>query len=102
MESTETSTSLESSLKSCSISTATDRDLEILGQMGHVFAQLYGKNIMAFDTQVFLAKMRQYQTELSGIILCSHENWELTGAIAGLRYENVFDGAPCATELFWY
>lgn len=36
-------------------------------------------------------------------MLCLHENkWDLRGAIAGVLYENVFDGEPCATELFWY
>ncbi len=37
-----------------------------------------------------------------GIVLCAHENFELKGAIAGVTYENVFDGGICASELFWY
>jgi hypothetical protein len=37
-----------------------------------------------------------------GIVLTAKEEFELKGAIAGLVYENVFDGGLCATELFWY
>lgn len=37
-----------------------------------------------------------------GIVLTAKEDFELKGAIAGVAYENVFDGEMCATELFWY
>ena len=30
------------------------------------------------------------------------EKGNLLGALAGVIYENVFDGKPCASELFWY
>jgi GNAT superfamily N-acetyltransferase len=38
----------------------------------------------------------------TGTILCAHEDFDLKGAIAGVVYENVFDGELCASELFWY
>jgi GNAT superfamily N-acetyltransferase len=106
MESTETTTSTGSSWKSCLISTATDKAMVILGQMGHVFANLYGKSVMRFETDIFLAKMKYYQKLNMGIVLCAHEmvnqEMELKGAIAGVISESVFDGGRTASELFWY
>lgn len=101
MESTETTTSSESLPKN-SIATATPSDLELLGEMGTVFANLYGESLMKFDPTVFKMKMAEFMSKGIGIVLCSYENFELRGAIAGVIYENVFDGALCATELFWY
>lgn len=46
--------------------------------------------------------MAQFMSQRLGIVLCAHEEFELKGAIAGVMYENVFDGSPCASELFWY
>jgi len=81
---------------------ATESDLEKLGVMGHLFAELYGQNLMRFDTVIFLAKMREFLSLGSGTVLCAHLDQDLKGALAGVRYENVFDGEPCASELFWY
>jgi|SRR5215467_2210842 len=102
MESTETTTSSESLERSFSISTALPHDLEQLGEMGYRFAELYGNNVMKFRASVFTRKMKEFMQAGLGIVLCLHEKWELKGAIAGIVYENVFDGEPCATELFWY
>jgi len=93
---------MESSEKSYSIATATEHDLEILGEMGYMFADLYGAGLMNFRASVFIEKMKQFMEKGMGIVLCLHEKWDLKGAIAGVLYENVFDGEPCATELFWY
>jgi hypothetical protein len=95
-------TSSESSEKSCSISTATLNDLNRLGIMGHTFADLYGAGLMSFKTNVFLEKMQSFMRSGVGTVLCAHEGFELRGALAGVMYENVFDGERCATELFWY
>ena len=46
--------------------------------------------------------MTLFMSTGSGIVLTAKEDFELRGAIAGLAYENVFDGEMCATELFWY
>lgn len=46
--------------------------------------------------------MLEFMSKGLGIVLCAHENFELRGAIAGLLYENVFDGEWCASEMFWY
>jgi hypothetical protein len=103
MESTETTTSLESSERNFRISTATENDLEILGEMGYQFAELYGKSLMKFRASIFTKKMKDFMQAGQGTVLCLHQNkWDLKGAIAGVLYENVFDGEPCATELFWY
>jgi GNAT superfamily N-acetyltransferase len=103
MESIETTTSLEPSDKSYRISTATEHDLELLAEMGYLFADLYGKSLMKFRASVFVRKMREFMQAGQGTVLCLHENkWDLRGAIAGVLYENVFDGELCATELFWY
>jgi GNAT superfamily N-acetyltransferase len=102
MESIETTTSSESSEKSYSISTATEHDLDQLAEMGYLFADLYGKNLMKFRASVFVRKMQEFMKAGQGTVLCLHQKWDLKGAIAGVLYENVFDGAPCATELFWY
>jgi GNAT superfamily N-acetyltransferase len=102
MESTETITSLDS-LPKISVATATEQDLQQLGVMGHLFAQEYGAGLMNFDTKIFLQTMKEYMAKRLGIVLCSHnEDFELTGAIAAALYPNVFDGALCASELFWY
>jgi GNAT superfamily N-acetyltransferase len=106
MESIETTTSTGNSWKSCLISTATEAAMETLGQMGHVFANLYGKSVMKFETDIFLAKMKYYRKLNLGIILCANEmtdqGMELRGAIAGIINESVFDGGKTASELFWY
>lgn len=102
MESTETTTSLESLEKSFLISTATEHDLDQLAEMGYLFADLYGKNLMKFRASIFVKKMKEFMQGGQGIVLCLHQKWDLKGAIAGVIYENVFDGEPCATELFWY
>lgn len=102
MESTETTTSSESSVRSYSIATAMDSDLEQLGVMGHQFAEMYGAGLMNFTSQVFIKKMKEFMGNQVGIVLCLHEDYELKGAIAGVLYENVFDGELCASELFWY
>ena|SRR5215471_5588791 len=102
MESTETTTSSESLRKSCTIATATERDLKQLGEMGQIFAEAYGQGMMFFKSHIFIAKMRFFMENRMGIVLCALEDFELRGAIAGVIYENVFDGEPCATELFWY
>jgi GNAT superfamily N-acetyltransferase len=102
MESTETTTSSESSEKNFSISTATEHDLDILAEMGYLFADLYGKDLMKFRASVFVEKMKTFMKGGLGTVLCLHQKWDLKGAIAGVLYENVFDGAPCASELFWY
>jgi GNAT superfamily N-acetyltransferase len=70
--------------------------------MGTIFADLYGKNLMKFDPVVFRKKMTLFMSQGVGTVLTAKENFELKGAIAGLVYENVFDGGRCATELFWY
>jgi len=70
--------------------------------MGTVFANLYGAGLMKFDPMVFKRKMLEFMSKGLGIVLCAHENFELRGAIAGLLYENVFDGEWCASEMFWY
>ena len=70
--------------------------------MGTVFANLSGESLMRFDPTVFKMKMAEFMGKGMGIVLCAHEEFELRGAIAGVIYENVFDGALCATELFWY
>jgi GNAT superfamily N-acetyltransferase len=101
MESTETAGSLGYSPRSY-IATATVDDIHLLSQMGSVFADLYGANLMKFDPTVFRLKMTTFMSQGVGTILCAHEDFELKGAIAGVIYENVFDGAPCASELFWY
>jgi len=94
---------LGSSERNFRISTATEHDLEQLGEMGYVFANMYGKSLMKFRASVFTRKMREFMQAGQGIVLCLYENrWDLRGAIAGVLYENVFDGEPCATELFWY
>jgi GNAT superfamily N-acetyltransferase len=99
----ETITSSESfSKNSLTIATATVDDLHLLGQMGTVFAEMYGAGLMNFDPKVFRIKMMQFMSQKLGTVLCAHENFELRGAIAGVIYENVFDGGPCASELFWY
>lgn len=46
--------------------------------------------------------MKQIMSNGTGILLVLHENFELKGAIAGVIYENVFDGLLCASEIFWY
>lgn len=46
--------------------------------------------------------MKRFVTEGTGIVLCAREDFELKGAVAGVVYENVFDGGLCASELFWY
>jgi hypothetical protein len=102
MESTEITTSSESSVKSYTIATALPSDLEKLGIMGHLFAESYGANLMNFKTHIFKEKMAGFMTNKTGIVLCLHEEFELKGAIAGVLYENVFDGELCASELFWY
>jgi|SRR5215472_13755768 len=103
MESTETSSSSESLEKSCSISTATPGALKQLGEMGAIFAEMYGQGIMSFKSHIFIAKMKFFMENRMGTVLCAHtHDFELRGAIAGVIYENVFDGEPCATELFWY
>lgn len=95
--------SLESSLKNClTISTATTDDLHLLGQMGSIFADQYGAGLMKFNPEVFKRKMREFMSLGLGTVLCAHEGFELRGALAGITYENVFDGEPCASELFWY
>jgi len=101
MESTETATSL-GSLPRSYIATATVDDLHLLGEMGTIFANLYGASLMKFDPTVFKTKMAGFMSQGQGIVLCAHEGFELKGAIAGVVYENVFDGALCASELFWY
>jgi len=101
MESTETTTSLESSQRNY-IATATVNDMRLLSQMGEVFANLYGAGLMKFDPVVFYQKMTLFMDTGVGIVLTAKEDFELKGAIAGLAYENVFDGEKCATELFWY
>jgi Acetyltransferase (GNAT) family len=99
----ETTTSSESfSKNSLTIATATVDDLHLLGQMGTVFAEMYGAGLMKFDPKVFRIKMMQFMSQKLGTVLCAHEDFELRGAIAGIIYENVFDGALCASELFWY
>jgi GNAT superfamily N-acetyltransferase len=102
MEFTETTTSSESSERSFSISTATEHDLDILAEMGYLFADLYGKNVMKFRASVFVEKMKTFMKAGQGIVLCLHQNWDLKGAIAGVLHDSVFDGTPCASELFWY
>lgn len=102
MENIATITSSESSSKNCLVSTATETDLSVLGEMGHHFAGLYGEGLMNFKTEVFLEKMRQFVRTQTGIVLCAHQGWDLRGALAGVTYENVFDGELCASELFWY
>jgi GNAT superfamily N-acetyltransferase len=79
--------------------------MNTLGQMGHQFASLYGKSVMRFETEIFLAKMKYYQKLNLGIVLCAHdpqEQMELRGAIAGIINESCFDGGKTASELFWY
>jgi GNAT superfamily N-acetyltransferase len=97
---------MDNSSKSCLISTATDKAMETLGQMGHVFANLYGQSLMRFKTDIFLAKMTYYRKVNLGIVLCAHEltagGPELRGAIAGIINESPFDGERIASELFWY
>jgi hypothetical protein len=102
MESIETTTSSEYLQKNCSIATATDKDMKKLGLMGIAFAELYGADLMKFRTDVFLRKMKEFQEAGIGTVLCATEEWELKGAVAGVVYENVFDGEKQATELFWY
>src|SRR5262245_34183724 len=102
MESTGTTTSSESSERNYSISVALPSDLEKLGVMGHLFAENYGAGLMNFKTHIFKEKMASMMVQKTGTVLCLHEEFELKGAIAGVLYENVFDGEPCATELFWY
>jgi GNAT superfamily N-acetyltransferase len=102
MESTVTTTSTESSEKSSWVSTATENDLDTLGEMGYLFADLYGKDLMKFRATVFVKKMKEFMQAGTGIVLTLHEKFDLKGAIAGLLYENVFDGGKCASELFWY
>src|SRR5262245_4390699 len=102
MESLGTTTSSGPSLKNSSIATAMPSDLEKLSVMGHLFAQNYGAGVMSFKTNVFLEKMAGFMANRQGTVLCLHEDFELKGAIAGVLYENVFDGELCATELFWY
>lgn len=46
--------------------------------------------------------MALFMKEGMGIVLTAKEDFELKGAIAGVVYENVFDGGLCASELFWY
>jgi len=101
MESTGTTTSSESSPRNY-IATATNDDLHQLQEMGIIFANLYGAGLMKFDPLVFTKKMREFMSQGIGTVLCYHENFELRGAIAGVIYENVFDGERCASELFWY
>jgi GNAT superfamily N-acetyltransferase len=79
--------------------------MQTLGQMGHVFANLYGQSVMRFETPIFLAKMAYFRKLNLGIVLCAHdpqEQMELRGAIAGVIHESVFDGTKNASELFWY
>jgi GNAT superfamily N-acetyltransferase len=103
MEFTVTIISLGSSERSSlSISTATDEDLYLLGQMGQLFAEMYGAGLMKFDPLVFRTKMRSFMSQQVGTVLCAHEDFQLRGALAAVTYENVFDGALCASELFWY
>jgi GNAT superfamily N-acetyltransferase len=102
MESTGITTSSEYLQKNCSIATATDLDLKKLGLMGHQFAKLYGAGIMNFKTDIFIKKMKEFMETGIGTVLCATEDWELKGAVAGVVYENVFDGEKQATELFWY
>jgi hypothetical protein len=82
--------------------TATPPLLKQLGEMGQVFAEQYGQDLMHFKGKIFVEKMKYFMENRVGIVLCALENFELKGAIAGVIYENVFDGEPCATELFWY
>lgn len=79
-----------------------EQDLQQLGVMGHLFAQQYGAGLMKFNSQIFIQTMKEYMAKRLGIVLCSHEDFELTGAIAAAIYPNVFDGEKCASELFWY
>ena len=102
MESTGTTSSSGSSPRSCSISTATAGNLKQLGEMGQIFAETYGQNLMFFKSHIFIAKMKYFMENRMGTVLCASKDFDLKGAIAGVIYENVFDGAPCATELFWY
>jgi GNAT superfamily N-acetyltransferase len=85
-----------------SISTATNDDLKLLSQMGQQFAEMYGAGLMKFDPTVFMTKMRSFMSQQVGTVLCAHEGFQLRGALAAVTYENVFDGALCASELFWY
>jgi GNAT superfamily N-acetyltransferase len=57
---------------------------------------------MKFDPLYWRQRMELLMSQGVGIVLCLHQGWELKGAIAGVVYENVFDGGLCATELFWY
>jgi GNAT superfamily N-acetyltransferase len=84
------------------ISVATQQDLDQLGVMGSLFAQQYGQNLMKFNPQIFIKTMKEYMAKALGTVLCSHEGFDLTGAIAGALYPNVFDGELCASEFFWY
>src|SRR5262245_34308150 len=102
MESAEITTSSESLVRNYSISTALPSDLEKLGVMGHLVAENYGAGLMNFKTHIFKEKMAALMVAGTGTVLCFHEGFELRGAIAGVLYENVFDGELCASELFWY
>ena len=102
MESTGTTSSSESLGKNLSIRVATPYDLDLLGTMGYRFAELYGNDLMDFRASIFKSKMQTFMDQGIGTVLCLHEKAALLGALAGLMYDNVFDGKPCATELFWY
>lgn len=78
--------------------------MKLLGEMGHIFAQQYGQEMMRFETNIFLAKMAYYRKINLGIVLTAHEvgTFELKGAIAAIINESPFDGTRMASELFWY
>jgi hypothetical protein len=103
MESIETTTSLESSPRSCFVATATEKDLETLGEWGYVFNELYGQELMGFDGSTFKRRLRELMALGLGIVLCAHEGLDnLRGAVAGVYYKDVFSDRPCISEIFWY
>jgi GNAT superfamily N-acetyltransferase len=89
--------------RSCKISTATEQDLERLGEWGYVFNELYGAGIMEFNGETFKQRLRVFMETGVGTVLCAHEGLDgLCGAIAGLFYPDIFADIPTAAEIFWY
>lgn len=68
-----------------------------------MFNELYGAELMGFNGDVFVRRLKELMALGIGIVLAAHEGLDdLRGLIAGLFYKDVFSDRPCISEIVWY
>jgi hypothetical protein len=80
---------------------ATTDDLPAIAEMGLTFTE-EGKLPAKVVPLTWCRSWANLLASGAGVVLVSEQNGEVTGAIAGLLYHDLNDGAPVLAEAFWF